>query len=127
MTLMRTTCGSIRPRRRVAIACLAVALQAPVAACTSTTQFARPDTDARQFAADSKACAEIAPAVVGALATGGFGAIYGAAAASQGARPAGIALFAALGALIGLTASTMASRPGADYDRCMEMKGYRPV
>jgi H+/gluconate symporter-like permease len=109
-------------------AALSLVLVLPaVQGCTTTTDFARPGTDAAQIEADSSSCAEVGTVVVSGVATAGFGALFAGYASSQGASRDGAIAFGILGALYGLTAALVATQPGRDHDHCMQRKGYHPV
>jgi len=121
---MRTTCGGIDRIPIVSGLCLALALQG----CISNTNYARPGADSAQLETDQHDCAQPGPVVAGVIAGGALGAVAGAGTKATGSST-GVAVL--IGLLIagayGLTAAIISSGDVAEYDRCMQAKGYRPI
>ena len=121
---MNTTRSGIYHKASLAGLSLAIALQG----CVSTTQFARPGADAQQVEADKRACAQAGPVVAGMIGGGAMGAVAGAGASATGENDGvAVALGLLVGLAAGLTTAILADDNGADYDRCMEGKGYHAI
>ena len=121
---MRTTSGRIGRALIVGGLCLALTLQG----CISPTHYARPDTDSQQVEADTHECAQPGPVIAGIVAGGALGAVAGAGTKATGSSTGAAVLIGLLIAgAYGLTAAIMSRGDVAEYDRCMQAKGYHPA
>jgi hypothetical protein len=121
---MHTTWGSIRRIPFVTTLCLALLS----AGCISPTEYARPGADTQQLKADARDCAVASPAVTGVLVGGGFGALAGGGLSATGSDAgAAVAVGLLIAATFGIIAGLMTSPDVAEYDRCMQAKGYHAV
>jgi hypothetical protein len=122
---MRTTKGGIIGKPAAVGLGLTLLLQGCV---ISSAEYARPDADAQQLAADKLGCSQPGPAIAGVLAGGALGAVAGAGTSATGSSDGtaiGVGLLIA--GAYGLIAAIMSYGDVAEYDRCMQGKGYHAV